>query len=78
MVVNVTMRAAPTCVWMDAGVLTYRLCDRDFDCAHCPLNAALRGTALAPTVEGFDTDRCDPRRADSQRAGLAARDERRR
>lgn len=30
------------CVWMDAGVLTYRLCDRGFDCEHCPLHAALR------------------------------------
>lgn len=31
-----------TCIWMDAGVLTYRLCDRDFDCEHCPLDSALR------------------------------------
>jgi glycine cleavage system H protein len=28
---------------MSAGLLTYRLCDRDFDCEHCPLDAALRG-----------------------------------
>jgi len=34
-----------TCVWMDAGVLAYRLCDRGFDCEHCPLDAALRGVA---------------------------------
>ncbi len=34
--------AAP-CVWMRAGVLRYRLCDRDFDCASCPLDAVLRG-----------------------------------
>ncbi len=31
------------CVWMRAGVLRYRLCDRDFDCASCPLDAVLRG-----------------------------------
>ena len=31
------------CVWMSAGLLTYKLCDRDFDCDHCPLDAALRG-----------------------------------
>ncbi len=36
-----------TCVWMDAGVLAYRLCDRCFDCEHCPLDAALRGIRLA-------------------------------
>jgi len=32
-----------TCVWMDAGILAYRLCDRAFDCENCPLDAALRG-----------------------------------
>ena len=36
------------CVWMVGGMLTYRLCDREFDCDHCPLDAALRGTQLAP------------------------------
>jgi len=29
------------CVWMDAGLLAYRLCNRGFDCEHCPLHAAL-------------------------------------
>lgn len=33
------------CVWMTAGLLRYRLCDRDFDCDRCPLDAALRGAA---------------------------------
>jgi glycine cleavage system H protein len=32
------------CIWMTAGLLTYRLCDRDFDCDRCPLDAALRGS----------------------------------
>lgn len=31
------------CLWMAAGLLSYRLCDRDFDCEHCPLDAAMRG-----------------------------------
>ena len=31
------------CVWMCAGLLSYRLCDRDFDCENCPLDAALHG-----------------------------------
>ena len=30
------------CVWMTAGMLGYRLCDREFDCARCPLDRALR------------------------------------
>jgi len=32
---------------MSAGLLTYRLCDRDFDCERCPLDAALRRGELA-------------------------------
>ena len=34
--------SARPCLWMSAGLLTYRLCDRDFDCERCPLDAALR------------------------------------
>lgn len=35
----------PTCVWVDAGLITYKLCDRNFDCERCPLDAALHGTS---------------------------------
>jgi glycine cleavage system H protein len=45
MVSKTAIRLGATCVWMDAGLLTYKLCDRDFDCEHCPLDAALRGTS---------------------------------
>jgi Glycine cleavage system H protein (lipoate-binding) len=31
------------CIWMSAGVLSYRLCDREFDCEHCLLDMALHG-----------------------------------
>lgn len=42
--VPLTIHAAgQTCVWMDAGLLAYRLCDRGFDCEHCPLDAAMSG-----------------------------------
>jgi glycine cleavage system H protein len=40
------------CVWMRAGVISYRLCDRDFDCEHCLLDTALhqgKSEALKPT-----------------------------
>ena len=30
------------CVWMTAGILSYQLCDRSFDCDRCPLDAAMR------------------------------------
>ena len=33
------------CVWMAAGLLAYHLCERDFDCERCPLDAALAGRA---------------------------------
>ncbi len=30
------------CVWMSAGILSYQLCDRKFECEECPLDIALR------------------------------------
>ena len=39
------------CVWMSAGLLAYRLCDREYACDDCPLDAAMRGIAVsAPGV----------------------------
>jgi len=38
------------CVWMSAGQISYKLCDRDFECEACPLDAALRGQGQ-PSVE---------------------------
>ena len=25
------------CVWMEAGVVSYKLCDNNFDCPTCPM-----------------------------------------
>ena len=45
------------CIWMRAGVLSYRLCDRGFDCEHCMLDAALQrdrtGESAAWTQGGW-------------------------
>lgn len=30
------------CIWVDAGLLSYKLCDRKFECDECPLDEALR------------------------------------
>lgn len=30
------------CVWMDAGVVSYQLCERKLECEECPLDIALR------------------------------------
>ena len=40
------------CVWMTAGILSYQLCDREFECEECPLDIALRQrfTHHEPTV----------------------------
>jgi len=46
------------CVWVSAGVLSYRLCDRGYDCESCPLYHALRRdarTAAATAVGGEAT-----------------------
>jgi glycine cleavage system H protein len=37
---------ARPCVWMTAGVVAYKICDRDFDCDNCPLDAGLCGREL--------------------------------
>lgn len=29
------------CIWMSAGILSYQLCDRRFECDDCPLDAAM-------------------------------------
>jgi glycine cleavage system H lipoate-binding protein len=49
MTMQVLAEETSSCVWMDAGQIRFRLCDRDFDCEHCPLDAVLRGDpALRP------------------------------
>ena len=40
--------AESRCVWMDAGVISLKICDRDFDCDRCPLDRALRGEGRDP------------------------------
>lgn len=42
---GVLPEGAEPCVWMAAGMVAYKLCDRGFDCENCPLDAALRGDA---------------------------------
>ena len=47
------------CVWMELGVVNYKICDRDFDCDNCPLNEGL--TAHADTSDhGDDIDVSSP------------------
>ncbi len=38
---------AERCVWMAAGMVAYKLCDRAFECESCPFDAVMRGQASA-------------------------------
>ena len=46
---TLTLREEPSCLWAQAGVLSYRPCDRHYECDTCPLFHALRG---GPVTEG--------------------------
>lgn len=39
------------CVWMTAGLVAYKLCDRGLDCEGCPFDAAMRGAMPAPAAD---------------------------
>lgn len=41
------------CTWMAAGLIAYRLCDREYDCDACPLDAAMKGEVrIAARAQG--------------------------
>ena len=43
------------CVWMSAGLVAYKLCDRGFECEGCPFDQAMRGARPAlPRPAGWD------------------------
>jgi len=41
---------AISCIWMSAGLVAYKLCDRQLDCDACPFHEAMRG-AGSPSAE---------------------------
>jgi len=52
---------APACIWMQAGVIRFWLCDRDYDCQNCPLDAALRAPRQVPReLAAVGSDPPDP------------------
>lgn len=43
------VQAPPSpCIWMSAGLVSYKLCDRAFECERCPLDLALSGAGRPP------------------------------
>jgi glycine cleavage system H protein len=55
------------CVWMTAGVLTYKLCKYNFQCERCPLDRALRNLPPVPPFESVSSQ--DGKKVCSEEAG---------
>lgn len=57
------MSSSMPCIWMSAGLVAYKLCDREFACEGCPFDAAMKGTEFrhtpvaAPPDPPFPDDR---------------------
>ena len=65
------------CVWMSAGLVSFKLCDREGECEGCPFDRVMRGLAplppLPPGSGGEEPPAPAPRRrhgGDSQRRSL--------
>ena len=52
----------PFCIWMEAGVIDYKICNRNYDCANCEFDRAMTEAAR--------------RNLALQRAGMGGRDRR--
>ena len=50
------------CVWMEAGLVSYKICDHNGECAACPLDMALGGVRGSSEAADLATeyDRVDP------------------
>lgn len=48
------------CIWMSAGLVAYKLCDREYDCESCPFDAAMRGCAATTPTVPTPTDMPEP------------------
>lgn len=48
------------CWWMNAGIVDYKLCDRDYECEHCPFDQALHGCVTTPLSDSSDSGPTEP------------------
>jgi glycine cleavage system H protein len=39
------------CVWMSAGLVSFKLCDREGECESCPFDRAMRGLGASPEAK---------------------------
>jgi glycine cleavage system H protein len=59
------------CVWMNAGVLSYQLCERKLDCESCPLDLALRQTFInQQSLHGPERPAMEPRAPQEPRRNM--------
>jgi len=59
------------CVWMTAGILSYQLCDREFECEQCPLDIALRQRfKYREATPGDDRNPAPAKEAEESRVGV--------
>jgi glycine cleavage system H protein len=40
---SIVPKSQKKCVWMELGIVSYKICDRNFECETCPLDKGLRG-----------------------------------
>ena len=62
-----TAAAGKYCIWMEAGMVAYKMCDREFNCDACPVDELMRqrnGTASEPSLSSLHVsvpERATPR-----------------
>jgi glycine cleavage system H lipoate-binding protein len=39
------------CIWMEAGVIDFKICDQDFDCEHCEFDRAMTAAAAKHSAQ---------------------------
>ncbi len=52
---SVIPKGEKTCVWMDAGLVNFKLCDLDFQCDKCPFNRAMEASYGSKALNGGET-----------------------
>ncbi|MDO9349920.1 MAG: hypothetical protein Q7U55_01625, partial [Deltaproteobacteria bacterium] len=50
------------CVWMTAGLLSYKLCKYDLQCEKCPLDWELRNLSSTPSFDSIASPEVKNRR----------------
>ncbi len=47
------------CIWMDAGVVGYKLCDRNLQCDHCPFDESMRRPSHTASADASSSPRSE-------------------